>query len=66
MRQIYRIIALSLSALLLQACGQSGALQLPSDQNYDKRSQYLLYKSSQPTATAQKDSAAASSVTSQQ
>ncbi len=32
---------------VLVGCGQTGALQLPSDPNYDKRAQYLLYKNSQ-------------------
>lgn len=27
----------------LSGCGQSGALMLPSDPNYDKRSQYILH-----------------------
>lgn len=29
--------------VLLSACGQSGALQLASDPNYDQRAKYLLY-----------------------
>ena len=32
---------------VLVGCGQTGALQLPSDPNYDKRAQYLLYKNNQ-------------------
>ena len=36
-------ISLLLSSMLLTACGQSGALQLPSDPNHDKRATYLLY-----------------------
>ena len=32
------------SSVLLTACGQSGALQLPSDPNFDTRAKYLLYK----------------------
>lgn len=32
---------------VLVGCGQTGALQLPSDPNYDKRAQYLLYENSQ-------------------
>ncbi|EZQ10261.1 MULTISPECIES: lipoprotein [unclassified Acinetobacter] len=31
---------------ILAGCGQTGALQLPSDPNYDKRAQYLIYKNS--------------------
>ncbi|WP_038345319.1 LPS translocon maturation chaperone LptM [Acinetobacter sp. A47] len=37
-------ISLLLSSVILTACGQSGALQLPSDPNHDKRAKYLLYK----------------------
>ncbi|OTG79103.1 hypothetical protein B9T33_12955 [Acinetobacter sp. ANC 5054] len=36
-------IAVILSAVLLSACGQSGALHLPSDANADKRAKYLIY-----------------------
>lgn len=31
------------SLMLLVACGQSGALMLPSDPDYDKRARYLLH-----------------------
>lgn len=37
-------ISLLFSSIVLTACGQSGALQLPSDPNHDKRAKYLLYK----------------------
>lgn len=30
-------------SVALSACGQTGALQLPSDPNYDQRAKYLLY-----------------------
>lgn len=40
---------------LLTACGQSGALQLPSDPNYDQRAQYLLYKHPKTNAKAQSE-----------
>lgn len=43
--------ALSISGLL-SACGQTGALQLPSDPSYDKRAQYLLYKTPQQANAA--------------
>ncbi|GAA5014453.1 lipoprotein [Acinetobacter puyangensis] len=44
------LIGLCLSSLCgLVACGQSGALMLPSDPNYDKRSEYLLYKKDKQT-----------------
>lgn len=38
---------------VLVGCGQTGALQLPSDPNYDKRAQYLLYKNNQAETPAQ-------------
>ena len=46
---MYRIIFCKITLLalitgLLSACGQSGALVSPSDPNYDKRSNYLLYR----------------------
>ncbi|ENX33439.1 hypothetical protein F889_02099 [Acinetobacter colistiniresistens] len=49
-------ISVLLSSVILTACGQSGALQLPSDQNQDKRAKYLLYKNE---ASQKKASAAA-------
>lgn len=47
-RMIFCKIALLAAASVLSACGQSGALMLPSDPNYDKRSQYLLYPNVEP------------------
>ncbi|MGM7371787.1 LPS translocon maturation chaperone LptM, partial [Acinetobacter baumannii] len=44
MRRVICLISLLSSSILLSACGQSGALQLPSDPNYDKRAKYLLYR----------------------
>lgn len=41
-RAICCISVLVLGSSLI-GCGQSGALQLPSDPNYDKRAKYLLY-----------------------
>ena len=38
-----KITLLASIASVLRACGQSGALVLPSDPDYDKRSHYLLY-----------------------
>lgn len=38
---------------VLVGCGQTGALQLPRDPNYDKRAQYLLYKNNQAETQAQ-------------
>lgn len=47
-------------ALLLSGCGQSGALLLPSAQNQDQPTQYLLYKQSKKTEnTPQKQTEAA-------
>ena len=43
MRLVICYISLLATAFALVGCGQSGALQLPSDQNYDKRAKYLLY-----------------------
>ena len=45
-------ISLLLSSVVLTACGQSGALQLPSDPNYDNRAKYLLYKNEVSQAKA--------------
>ncbi|MCU4335731.1 LPS translocon maturation chaperone LptM [Acinetobacter dispersus] len=45
-------ISLLLSSVVLTACGQSGALQLPSDPNYDNRAKYLLYKNEASQAKA--------------
>lgn len=48
-------VFLNVSILLisiLSGCGQSGALILPADQNYDKRSQYLLYRDKQDRSKA--------------
>lgn len=45
-------VAVLLSTGFLAACGQSGALQLPSDPNYDKRAKYLLYKNSEAKPVA--------------
>ena len=43
MRLVICYISLLATGFSLVGCGQSGALQLPNDQNYDKRSKYLLY-----------------------
>ena len=52
MRQVICSIGLLLSSVVLTACGQSGMLQLPSDQDHDKRAKYLLYKNEVSTAKA--------------
>ena len=44
-----------LSSILLLACGQSGALQLPSDPNYDKRAKYLLYRNTETKPVVQQE-----------
>jgi predicted small lipoprotein YifL len=43
--------SLAVFSLALSACGQTGALQLPSDPDYDRRAKYLLYpeQTVQPT-----------------
>ena len=51
-------ISLLLSSVVLTACGQSGALQLPSDPNYDNRAKYLLYKNEAAQAKASSDAKA--------
>ena len=43
MRLVICYISLLATGFALVGCGQSGALQLPNDQNYDKRFKYLLY-----------------------
>ncbi|MDG9859892.1 lipoprotein [Acinetobacter ursingii] len=48
-------ISILLSGAALTACGQSGALHLPSDLNYDKRAKYLLYSSKDAEQQAQKN-----------
>ena len=55
MRQVICSIGLLFSSVVLTACGQSGALQLPSDINHDKRAKYLLYKNETSQAKASSD-----------
>lgn len=43
MRLVICYISLLATGFALVGCGQSGALQLPSDPDYDKRAKYLLY-----------------------
>ena len=53
MRRVICCISVLVLGSSLIGCGQSGALQLPSDSNYDKRAKYLLYpnvESGQKTA----------------
>ena len=55
MRPVICSISLLLSSMVLTACGQSGALQLPSDANRDKRAKYLLYKNEASSAKNSSD-----------
>lgn len=43
MRQVICCISVLAGSLVLFGCGQSGALHMPNDPNYDKRAKYLLY-----------------------
>jgi predicted small lipoprotein YifL len=47
MRQAICYISVLASSLVLSACGQSGALHMPNDPNYDKRAKYLLYSNTE-------------------
>lgn len=55
MRPVICSISVLLSCVVLIACGQSGALQLPSDPNHDKRAKYLLYKNETSPAKVSSD-----------
>lgn len=55
MLRVICLISLLSSSILLTACGQSGALQLPSDPNYDNRAKYLLYRNKESKPAVQKD-----------
>ncbi|WP_109440939.1 LPS translocon maturation chaperone LptM [Acinetobacter haemolyticus] len=55
MRPVICSISVLLSCVVLTACGQSGALQLPSDPNHDKRAKYLLYKNEASSAKVSSD-----------
>ncbi len=55
MLRVICLISLLSSSILLTACGQSGALQLPSDPNYDHRAKYLLYRNKESKQVVQKD-----------
>ena len=65
---MYRLLMCTCTLLaisVLSACGQSGALMLPSDPNYDKRSQYLLYPNVEPKAVPSAESTEQTSSTEQ-
>lgn len=53
MRNLMGCLSLLVVASLV-GCGQTGALQLPSDPNYDKRAQYLLYKNTETQSKNEK------------
>ena len=52
MRQVICYIGILATGLVLAGCGQSGALHLPNDPNYDKRAKYLLYKNTENESKA--------------
>ena len=52
----HSLIANVAASLLLTACGQSGALQLPNDPNYDKRAKYLLHSDAEKPQKAEENS----------
>ena len=59
MRYIFSVTSVMAISLMMLGCGQSGALQLPADQNQDKRARYLLYsnapkQSQQPASNAER------------
>lgn len=54
MRIVMCYISILITSFTLVGCGQSGALQLASDQNYDKRAKYLLYDNDAPKPAQQK------------
>ena len=51
MRLVICYISLLATGFALVGCGQSGALQLPNDQNYDKRSKYCYIPMSIPKSS---------------
>ena len=53
MRTVICCMSVLLTTVVLVGCGQSGALQLPNDPNYDKRAKYLLYRDAAPKRATQ-------------
>ena len=47
MLKVICYISLLATSVTLVGCGQSGALHMPNDPNYDKRAKYLLYKNTE-------------------
>ena len=62
MRIVMCYISILITSFSLVGCGQSGALQLASDQNYDKRAKYLLYRNKEQKQVVQQDEQAEQSV----
>lgn len=59
MLKVICYISLFATSVMLVGCGQSGALHMPNDPDYDKRAKYLLYKNAESTKpTADEDKAA--------
>ncbi|WP_374663617.1 lipoprotein [Acinetobacter sp.] len=56
MRQIICCMSLCAVGFMFTGCGQSGALQLPNDPNYDKRAKYLLYSDAEAPQKAAEQS----------
>ena len=56
MLKAFCVLSACCLSVALSACGQTGALQLPSDPDYDNRAKYLLYPQqpvTQPQPVAQ-------------
>ncbi|MBV6551946.1 LPS translocon maturation chaperone LptM [Acinetobacter soli] len=60
MRRFICYTSLLTMSLAMLGCGQTGALHLPSDPNYDKRAKYLLYSQPQSDKTSTPDHSASS------
>lgn len=58
-------MSLLVTSSVLVGCGQTGALQLPNDPTYDKRSKYLIYPDAKKSnqQEQQKDVSVPSAVT---
>ena len=57
MRSVIGCMSLITVISALASCGQTGALQLPSDPDYDKRAKYLLHSDSAEKAPQNSESA---------
>ena len=56
MRLVICCMSLCAVGFTFTGCGQSGALQLPNDPNYDKRAKYLLYSDAKAPQKAEEKS----------